>query len=215
MEYGRNKKVSCQKDGFYDILKNNPNAEGMVGSMTEEKEIRTQIDADIAHVEAVWEASSYDSEAMGALFRLLLEHYADKIEDFTKNLRVVQPYEDPADMAQIYRENVQILLERMKGFRENHYSNEGLKEYYISKEYQELKLDADFTTVRLDIGMMECLCRSEREDIMGHLDMMEDICAQVMTKREKWEALREHLVWLSGKDVNVVMKVLPLFFRIN
>ena len=36
-----------------------------------------------------------------------------------------------------------------------------------------------------------------------------------MTKKEKWEELRKHLVWLSGKDVTVAMKLLPLFFRIN
>ena len=78
-----------------------------------------------------------------------------------------------------------------------------------------MDFEADFTTVRLDIGMMECLSRSEREDIMGHLDAMENICARVMTKKEKWEALRAHLVWLSGKDVTVAMKLGPLFFRIN
>lgn len=206
---------SCHIYDFYAILKDNPNAEGTVDDMTEEKDIRTMIDEDIAHVETVWEASSYDSEVMEGLFRLLLEHYAEKIEGFTKGLRVIQPYEDTADMAKIYRENVQSLLERMKGFRENNYSNEGLLEYYISKEYQELDFEADFTTVRLDIGMMECLSRSEREDIMSHLDAMENICAQVMTKKEKWEALREHLVWLSGKNVTVAMKLLPLFFRIN
>ena len=206
---------SCQRDSFYVILKDNPNAEGTVEDMTEEKDIRTRIDEDIAHVETVWEASSYDSEAMASLFRLLLEHYAEEIDGFTKGLRVIQPYEATADMAKIYRENVQVLLERMKGFKENNYSNEGLMEYYMRKDHQEVDFEADFTTVRLDLGMMECLSRGEREDIMAHLDAMEDICAQVMTKKEKWEALREHLVWLSGKDVTVAMKLLPLFFRIN
>ena len=35
------------------------------------------------------------------------------------------------------------------------------------------------------------------------------------TVKEKWEEMRKHLVWLSGKDVAVAMKLLPLFFRIN
>lgn len=183
--------------------------------MAEEKKIRTMVDEDILHAETVWEASSYDSEAMEGVFHLLLEHYTEEIDGFTKGLRVIQPYEDAVKLSEIYRENVHTLLERLKGFRENGYSNEGLIEYYIQKERQELDFEADFTTVRLDIGMMECLSRSEREDIMEHLDAMEHICAQVMTKTEKWEALREHLVWLSGKDVTVAMKVLPLFFRIN
>ena len=48
--------------------------------MPEEKDIRTMIDEDIDRVERVWEASSYDSDALEELFRLLLEHYAERIE---------------------------------------------------------------------------------------------------------------------------------------
>ena len=169
--------------------------------MPEEKDIRTMIDEDIDRVERVWEASSYDSDALEELFRLLLEHYAERIEGFTKRLKVIQPYEDIADMAENYRENG--------------YSNEGLIEYSIAKEREELNFNADFTTVRLEIGMMQGLSLAEREDIMVHLDAMETICAQVTPKKERWEMLREHLVWLSGKDVTVAMKILPLFFRIN
>lgn len=183
--------------------------------MTDEKDIRAVVDEDIAHAEAVWDASSYDSEAMEVLFGLLMEHYGDQIDGFVKGLRVIQPYEDTADMAEAYRENVKIMMERLKGFRENGYSNEGLMEYYMERDRQELNFEADFFSVRMDIGMMENLSRGEREDIMRHLDEMEHICAQVMTKKEKWEELRSHLVWLSGKDVTVAMKLLPLFFRIN
>ena len=61
--------------------------------MPEEKDIRTMIDEDIDRVERVWEASSYDSDALEELFRLLLEHYAERIEGFTKRLKVIQPYE--------------------------------------------------------------------------------------------------------------------------
>ena len=182
--------------------------------MTEEKDIRTMVDEDIAHAEAVWDASSYDSEAMEALFGLLMEHYKEEIDGFVKGLRVIQTYEGSADMAEVYRENVKTMVERLKGFRENGYSNEGLMEYYMMRDRQELDYEADFTSVRLDLGLME-ISRSEREDNIRHLDEMEEICSQVMTKKEKWEALREHLVWLSGKDVTVAMKLLPLFFRIN
>ena len=195
---------------YIDIEK----AERTVADMTEEKDIRTMVDEDIAHAEAVWDASSYDSEAMEGLFHLLMEHYKEEIEGFTKGLRVIQPYEGTADMARAYRENVKVMLERLQGFRENGYSNEGLMEYYMRKDHQELDFEADFTAVRLDMGLMP-LPVAEREDIIRHLDEMEEICARVMPKREKWESLRAHLVWLSGKDVAVAMKLLPLFFRIN
>ena len=182
--------------------------------MTEEKDICMVVDEDIAHAEAVWDASSYDSDAMEGLFYRLMEHYGDQIDGFVKGLRVIQSDEDTADRAKAYRENVKIMMDRLKGFRENGYSNEGLMEYYMMRDRQELDFEADFTTVRLELGLME-LSRGEREDIMRHLDEMESICAQVMTKKEKWEELRKHLVWLSGKDVTVAMKLLPLFFRIN
>ena len=42
--------------------------------MPEEKDIRTMIDEDIDRVERVWEASSYDSDALEELFRLLLDY---------------------------------------------------------------------------------------------------------------------------------------------
>ncbi len=183
--------------------------------MTEEKNICMVVDEDIAHAEAVWEASSYDSEAMEGLFYRLMERYGDQIDGFVKGLRVIQSDEDTAKKAEAYRGNVNIMLGRLKGFRENGYSNEGLLEYYLAKDRQELDMDADFFTVRMEIGMMEGLSVAEREDIMSHLDEMEGICAKVETKKEKWGEMRKHLVWLSGKDVTVAMKVLPLFFRIN
>lgn len=182
--------------------------------MTEEKNLQSMVDEDIAHAETVWDESSYDSEAMERLFFRLMEKYADVVEGFTKGLRVMQPYEGTAQKAAAYRENVSVMLERLRGFQENAYSNEGLLEYYLQKERQELNFEADFTTVRLEIGMME-LPLAEKEDIMSHLDEMEEICAKVMTKKEKWEELRGSLVWLSGKDVTIAMKILPLFFRIN
>ena len=65
--------------------------------MTEEKDIRTMVDEDIALAKAVWAASSYDSEVMGELFYHLMERYQDEIEDFMKGLKVIQsddfPYE--------------------------------------------------------------------------------------------------------------------------
>ena len=121
-----------------------------------------------------------------------------------------------AERGSAYHRAMQLIqMERLKGFRENGCSNEGLMEYYMRKDRQELNFEADFFSVRMDIGMMECISRGERDDIMYHLDEMEEICARVMTKKEKWEELRSHMVWLSGKDVTVVMKLLPLFFRIN
>lgn len=181
----------------------------------EKKKLRTMVEEDIAHAEAIWKESSYDSEKLERLFHLLLEHYAEKIEGFVRGLHVVQPYDATADRAEIYRQNVSLLMDRLKGFRENGCKNEGLAEYYIRRERQDIDKNADFTATRLKLGMLPELNRLEKEEIMAHLDEMEMICAQAIPKKEKWEALREHMVWLSGKDVRVMLLMLPLFFRIN
>lgn len=212
--------VACKGACFCGMIagrtaENGAKTEGTVAQMTEEKDIRTMVEEDIAHGEAVWEASSYDSDAMEGLFRLLLEHYIDRIDGFSKDLQVLQPYEGTAERAAVYRNNVRLLLARLHGFWENGCQNEGLVEYYMRREREELHLDADFTTVRLDIGLLQTLSRAEKEEIIRHLDEMEAICARVAPKREKWEALRAHLLWLSGKEVGVAMRLLPLFFRIN
>ena len=55
----------------------------------------------------------------------------------------------------------------------------------------------------------------EKEEIMMKLDEMEEICAQVVPRSKKWESLREYLIWVSGKEADVAMEILPLFFRIN
>ena len=120
--------------------------------MTEEKDIRVMVDEDIALAKAVWAASSYDSEVMGELFYHLMERYKDEIEDFMKGLKVIQSDEDTAELAEIYRGNIRVMVERLKGFRGNGYSNEGLMEYYIARDRQELNFQADFITVRLELG---------------------------------------------------------------
>lgn len=179
-----------------------------------EKNICELVDEDIAYAETVWNASSYDTDALELLFYRLTERYKDKIDGFSKGLQIMQIYESPAELAELYRENIRLLLERLQDFRANAYSNEGLQEYYISKDWQEMHLDVDFTAVRLEIGTME-LSTAQLEEIAEHLNEMEAICARVTTQKEKWEGLREHLIWLAGQEVGVAVKLLPLFFKIN
>lgn len=182
--------------------------------MCEEKGIRQMVDEDIAHSQALWAEYSYDKEKMAELFRELLLRYDEKIEGFHEDLWVIQNRESSADAAAIYRHNIRLLLERLEGFRENGYTNEGLLEYYIRKEQRQIDLMANFTSVRLAFGMRQMM-PLEKEEIMERLDEMEEICSMPVPKGKKWEMLRGHLVWLSGKDVETALQILPLFFRIN
>ena len=176
--------------------------------------MRTLIEEDLQHSQEIWESYSHDKEKLGELFQLLLQHYDGKIDGFDEDLWVIQDREDCADMAEVYRKYIRHLMERLEAFRDNGYSNEGLMEYYIRKEQKDIDYSADFTSVRISLGMANLPAR-EKEEIMMKLDEMEEICAQVVPRSKKWQSLREYLIWLSGKEADVAMEILPLFFRIN
>lgn len=183
--------------------------------MEQAHDIRTMVDEDISYCQEMWEAYSHDSQQMAKVFHTLFGRYKDEIDGFCKGLHVVELYEDSAQQAQTYRENVRLMAERLLGFRENGYENQGLMEYYIRKEHKEVPLSADFTGVRLEIGMMEGISSREKQEVIEKLDQMEDICSRVLFKGEKWNLMRGYLIWLSGKDVEIAMALLPLFFKVN
>lgn len=180
----------------------------------EEKDMQTMIETDLQQCYDIWENYSHDNEQLGALFQTLLQHYEEKIDGFDQYLYVIQNRDNPEEMAEVYRRNILCLVERLQAFRENGYTNEGLMEYYIQKEEKEIDHKADFTSVRIALGMSN-LPFLEKEEIMEKLNEMEEICAKVVPKSKKWEALRQYLIWLSGKDADTAMQILPLFFRIN
>lgn len=183
--------------------------------MTEIEKFQAMVDEDIRQGQMLWDAYAHDADKMAVVFTHLFNRYRYKIEGFSEGLWVIQPYEDVADTARVYRNNVALVLERLEGFRENEYSNHGLMQYYMKKEHQEVNYSTDFTQVRMELGMMEEMSVLEKEEIMEHLDQMEEICALVTFRREKWNMLRQHLVWISGKDIDVAMRILPLFFKIS
>lgn len=185
------------------------------GAFMQQKDFYQKIDDDIDQSRNIWDEYSHDEEKMSGLFSYLVDTYKDEIEGFCIELEVIQPYEKNALKAQIYRNNIKKLLDRLEGFRCNGYQNEGLMDYYLKLEHNELSLDVDFTNLRLEIGMMKKISNYEKDEIIEKLDEMEVICSCVAFKRHKWEQLREYLVWLSGKDVDIALKLLPIFFKIG
>lgn len=182
--------------------------------MEQNQSIKEMIMEDLAKCETIWKAYSHDWEELSALFFHLLHRYQDKIEGFDEGLCVIQDQEPSSESAAICRQNIQTLTERMQAFLDNNCSNEGLAEYYIRQEESTIDFQASFTSVRLALGMLS-LSPTEMEEIMEKLSAMEEICAQVVPRSKKWDALREYLVWLSGKSAAIGMLILPLFFRIN
>ncbi|MFI3174881.1 MAG: hypothetical protein R3Y53_06725 [Bacillota bacterium] len=180
-----------------------------------DKERIAKVDSDITMVENALKEYGYDREKLTKVFDYLIMEYDSVVEEFCKGLSVVQFYDTPQEQVEVYNRNITLMCERLIAFRENKYKNVGLREYYIKKEYQEISFQVDFTQLRLEFGTMEKLKQRERNEIIERLDEMERICATVGYKKEKWDQLRGHLLWLSGKDVDVALKILPVFFKIN
>ncbi len=182
--------------------------------MEDKQELRKMIEEDFRYCEEIWGSYSHDKEKLGEMFTRLLTHYEGKIDGFDQDLAVIQNREPSADSAQVYRRNILLLLERMRGFLDNGCSNEDLAAYYIRKEQKPVDMNAGFTSVRLSLGMRQ-MPEVEKQEIMEKLNEMEAICAKAVPRGKKWDLLRSYLVWLSGKDVETVMEILPLFFKIN
>lgn len=180
-----------------------------------DKELIAKVDKDISMVESAMKEYGYDREKLNSVFNHLMMAYDSIIDGFCSGLHVIQSYDTPQAQVEVYHHNISLMSSRLLAFRENKYKNAGLREYYIKKEYQEISFQADFTQLRLEIGMMDKLKQIERNEIIERLDEMERICSTVGYKKEKWEQLRQYLVWLSGKDVDVALMILPVFFKIN
>lgn len=174
-----------------------------------------KVDEDIDRSRKTWDAYSYDAEKMSVLFLYLISEYKNEIDGFCVGLKVIQPYEHTALQAEAYRDNVRKMMDRLEGFRQNGYQNEGLLEFYLKQEQNEVSMDVNFTQLRLEFGFMDHISKHEKDEIIEKLEEMEEICSQVMFKRQKWELMRKYLVWLSGKDVDIALKILPVFFKIN
>lgn len=183
--------------------------------MAGNQDLKTMVDADIKHCEAVWKEASYDRERLEQLFQTILFRYIDIIKNFAEEIRVVSAYETNAKLAETYRENIKILLERLYAFQKNGYSNEGLGEYFHKDTEEMASFCLSFTQVRMEIGMMEGICEAQRQEINEKLAEMEAICAMPISMKKKWEKLRGYVVWLSGKNAEVAMKILPLFLKIR
>lgn len=159
----------------------------------------------------------HDAEKMAFLFSDIVFRYIDKIQGFTEELSVISPYDNTAAKAETYRNNVGILITRLEDFRDNGFSNENLRDFTLRNDFlfsQDLP-SLNISEVRLQIGMMEGISQSEKTDILVKLDEMDEIFSLKQSKRKKWDALRPYVMWLSGKDIDIAMLIIPLFFKLK
>ncbi len=184
--------------------------------MAEQKDWAKVVEADIHWCEETWKSYSHDKDVMGNLYHILLARYIDVIEGFDNDMLVVSPCDSISNTAEIYRRNVALILQRLKEFRDNGYTNEGLAEYRLRLEQVDpVSFDMNFLQVRSIIGQMQGIPLADKDEILEKLEEMEKICTKAITKREKWDMLRGHVIWVSGQELNVAMKIIPLFLKIN
>ena len=174
--------------------------------MKKQQNLQEMIQKDFEQYNIVWTQFYNDKDAMEALFLMLISHYIDKINGFAEDIEVLSAYQKIEQQVEICRKNISLLIERMKLFQQNHYSND---------EKDVIIIEMDFTAVRLSIGIMEGISSIEKEEVIEKLGEIEEICSLPLTRKKKWDKLRQYVVWISGKDVKIAMKLLPLFLKIQ
>lgn len=185
--------------------------------MIEEKNLQQMIEEDLEQCEIVWTQFYDNKETMESLFLMLISHYIDRINGFAENIEVLNGWEKVSQQIEICRRNILLLIERIKLFQQNGYSNEGLLDLYLKQEREKeiITIETDFSAVHLSISMMNELSSTEKEEIIQKLEEIEEICSLPITRKRQWDKLRQYVVWISGKDVRVAMKLLPLFLKIQ
>lgn len=179
--------------------------------------IINSVDEDIEYGNKMFKEYSHDREKMEKLFNYLLFKYIDKIQNIADGLAVISSYGDNLERTSIYKQNIHMIIKRLEMFRSNGYSNEGLLDFYIQSEenFDILDSKTKISDIIIEIGLMDNITIREKEEIAKKLGEIEYILALTETKARRWELLRPYVLWLSGKDYNVAVKILPLFLRLR
>ena len=108
-----------------------------------------------------------------------------------------------------------IILCLPEAFRDNGYKNEGLHKEK-NRDFNIIVYDRDeFDEARLCIERCERISREEKEEVSDRLDQIEEICTSSDNPTVKWEKLRPHVMWLSGKKLVIASRILPLLTMID
>ena len=176
-----------------------------------------QVTEDIDYCKSMWSDYSHDGEKMAELFNKMLFKYMDIIDGIDEGLKVISSYEEGNRMAEVYRINVGLIIKRLEDFKINGCDNERLKDYYAKESIKNLNVNPsmDFNQARIYISEADFITTKEREEISDKIDEIESICIALLTPKEKWEKLRPYVLWVSGKRLEVAMRILPLFLKVK
>ncbi|MCI1931917.1 MAG: hypothetical protein LKJ13_09550 [Clostridia bacterium] len=176
---------------------------------------KMMLDDDIKQSRQIFSQYPNDLNRLEGLFNMLVLRYNDIIDGLSDGLEVVTVFEGEEKTTEKYKNNVRKVIQRLEMFRANNYSNEAVKEYFINEGVEGRLYDLSFEDTRKVILNMNGLGNSEREEILTNIDKIQKIVESKNTKKGKWCALKPYVIWISGKDVNIAMLILPLVLRIN
>ena len=164
---------------------------------------------DIERCKDVLENYGDDTFKLSSLFFDLITAYS-KVEGFSKDLQVVNEHYDKEKAAKTYRFNIALMEERLEDYVAN--KCEGLSRHTVKNpEYISELFDAG----KVKISMMDSLSDSAKSDILKRLDEIKAICLSEDSAEVKWEKMRPHIMWLSGKDVRSALIILPLITHLD
>lgn len=137
---------------------------------------------------------------------VLLGVYSDRIKDIKQGLSIFS-YDLPTD----YIKDIMLLKAKLK---ELLHKEEGM---IASKDCpgQEITADSDdlFGSVRRQVQNLDALSVEEIQDILGRINKIEVIYKSGEPRNVKWAALREYMVWISGKGADIAFRILPLMMK--
>lgn len=181
-----------------------------------QEDLNKMVEEDIAYCEREWKQYSHLLEKMEELFDRMLFKYAPIVKGIDKDMKVISSYESGNRLAEVYRNNIKILVGRLQDFLICDCDNKKLEQFYIKRDNpnQGTAVSWSFHECRKAILEMDTLTTKEREHIIDKLDEMESICLRPISKKDKWDRLRPYVVWLSGKDLKVALEILPVFLKL-
>ena len=156
---------------------------------------------------------------MEELFNLIYFKYNEVIHGFNFNLKTISHFEKKSKQANIYVENINLMLSNLKYFRENNYSNKNFLTFLEYKENTELTftsyIEQSFNEVRKEFFALKNISEQEKNEILKKMEEMEEIIFLDLNKNKRWNRLRPYVIWISGKKLDIATRLLPLIFKLD
>lgn len=175
---------------------------------------KEELKSDIQIYKDIWEKYSHDKDKIEDLFNQILYKYFDEIDGLSDGLKVVSAYEEKTKLADVYRNNVKILLKRLEIFNNDEMAFADSMKQQRAYDYKK-KIKEEFFNTRFEINQNDKVSFAEKNEVLDKLDEMEQISLMNELKERRWERLRPYILWVSGKKLGIAVKIINLLYVIG